>query len=141
MHVKFHFLKESHKKSPSFMKSGSWRELQSHWIQLKIYLISPYNILSKWWSSFYLRKSHHRNLTTNYAIKKPIETVRDLDSTHLCLSTFQGKDSMSLPSETECIAPSIFSKAQVSLRAWGLFFFFNQRYFTFYFKMCPFVIV
>lgn len=90
MHVHFHFFKGVTKRLPSFIKSGSRRELQSYWIQLKIYLNSPYYNLSKWWSRFYyLSKSHHRNLTTKYTIKKPTETVRCLDSTHLPL-TFWG---------------------------------------------------
>lgn len=48
MHVKFNFFKGVTKRPPSFMKSGCWRDLQSHSIQLKVYLTLPCNISSKY---------------------------------------------------------------------------------------------
>ena len=85
MHVQFNFFREVTKRPPSFIKSGGCRELQSCCSQLKIYLIFPYYSLSKRWSGFYLSKCHHRNLT-KYKIRKSLETVRCLNTTHLSLT-------------------------------------------------------
>lgn len=145
MHVKFHFLKESQKNHLVLwnLEVGENFNLIDFTENL---LISPYNILSKWRSSFYLRKSHHRNLTTNYAIKKPVEMVRDLDSTLLCLTTFQGNYSATQKRQQELAfwagmhCPGHLFKSSSFFEGMR-FIFLNQRDFTFHFKMCLFVIV